>query len=103
VPDYASSASRKLDIELHALSQREDEWTIKVPAGYHVTRHPATAELDTPFGRYSLGYEEQPGKVVVKTMLAFKKTRITPAEYPAWRTFCEQVDRTFGQRIVVTK
>ncbi len=103
VPDYASVSARKLDIELHALSQREDEWTIKLPPGVHVTRHPAPAQLDTPFGRFALTFEEQPGKVVVKTMLAFKKSRITPAEYPAWRAFCEAVDRTFGQRIVVSK
>ncbi len=35
--------------------------------------------------------------------LAFKKARITPAEYPAWRAFCEAVDRNFGQSIEVSK
>jgi hypothetical protein len=39
----------------------------------------------------------------VKTSLAFKKVRITPAEYPAWRSFCEAVDRAFGQRMTVGK
>ena len=41
--------------------------------------------------------------MTVKTTLAFKKARVTPAEYPAWRAFCEAADRAFGQRFVVGK
>ena len=43
------------------------------------------------------------GKVVVRSSLTFKKARVTPAEYPAWRTFCEAVDRAFGQTMLVSK
>ncbi|HVY47708.1 MAG TPA: DUF3858 domain-containing protein, partial [Minicystis sp.] len=103
VPDYASLSTRRTDIELHALSERDDTWTVRLPAGMHVTRAPVPARVDTPFGRFSLAYEEQQGKVVVHATLAFKKARITPAEYPAWRSFCEAVDRAFGQRVVVGK
>ena len=68
-----------------------------------VLRAPQPAQLDTPFGRFSVTFEEGQGRVVVKSSLAFKKARIAPSEYAAWRTFCEAVDRAFGQRMAVGK
>ena len=103
VADYASLSRRALDVDLHALTQREDEWTIRLPAGMRVVRPATPAQLDTPFGRFSVSFEESPGKVVVRSSLAFKKARITPAEYPAWRAFCEAADQAFGQTMVVGK
>ena len=103
VGDYASLSKRALDLDLRALSLREDEWTIRLPAGTKVLRAPVPAQLDSPFGRFSIAFEESAGKMVVKTTLAFKKTRITPAEYAAWRAFCEAADRAFGQRMTVGK
>jgi tetratricopeptide (TPR) repeat protein/transglutaminase-like putative cysteine protease len=101
--DYASLSKRNLDVDLHALTQKDDEWTIKLPPGMKVLRAPQAGQADTPFGRFSVAFEESAGKVVVRTSLAFKKARITPAEYPAWRAFCETVDRGFGQSIVVSR
>jgi cellulose synthase operon protein C len=103
VADYASLSKRALDVDLRALSLREDEWTIRLPPGTKVLRSPIASQLDSPFGRFSIAFEESAGKVVVKTTLAFKKARITPAEYPAFRTFCEAADRAFGQRMTVGK
>jgi tetratricopeptide (TPR) repeat protein len=103
VREYASLSTRLLDIDIHALSTREDEWTVHLPAGMHVTRAATPAHADTPFGRYAVTFEESPGKVVIKTTLAFKKVRITAAEYPAWRAFCEAVDRAFGQTMAVSR
>lgn len=101
--DYASLSKRTLAIDLHALTQKDDEWTIKLPPGMKIARPAQPAQLDTPFGRFSIAFEESAGKVIVKSSLAFKKARITPAEYPAWRAFCEAVDRGFGQSIVVSR
>jgi hypothetical protein len=103
VPAYASLSKRTLDVDLHALTTRDDEWTIRLPPGTHVTRAATPAHLDTPYGSFSIAFEEGAGKVVVKSSLAFKKARITPAEYPAWRVFCEAVDQAFGQSMVVSR
>ena len=64
---------------------------------------PTAQTADTPFGNFAISTSEQNGKVSVKSTLSFKKPRITPAEYPAWKSFCEAVDRAFGQRIVIGK
>jgi hypothetical protein len=101
--DYASLSSRKLDLLLPALSTREDEWVVRLPAGMKVIRAPLALQKDTPFGKFEIAVEQGPGRVTVKSSLALKKARITPAEYAEWRLFCEAVDRAFGQRIVVSK
>jgi hypothetical protein len=66
-------------------------------------RTPLPQDLDTQFGRFSISVEQLPGKVVVRSRLSLKKIRIKPSEYTAFRTFCETVDRAFGQRIVIGK
>ena len=103
VADYASLSKRTVGIDLRALTSREDEWTIRLPPGMKLLRPPTPATLDSPFGRFSVAFEEGPGKVTVKTVLAFKKARIAPSEYASFRTFCEAVDRAFGQRMAVGK
>jgi len=101
--DYASLSSRKLDLLLPAMTAREDEWVVRLPAGMKVVRAPLPLQKDTPFGKFDIAVEQAPGKVTVKSHLTLRKARVTPAEYEAFRIFCESVDRAFGQRIVVSK
>jgi tetratricopeptide (TPR) repeat protein/transglutaminase-like putative cysteine protease len=103
VPEYAPASTRRLDVQLNALTTREDEWVIRIPQGMKVTAAPAPDKKDTPYGRYEITVEQAPAKITVKSSLAFKKARIPPAEYAAWRAFCDSVDRAFGQRIIVSK
>jgi hypothetical protein len=101
--DYASLSTRTLDLVLPALTTREEEWSFRLPAGMRAARTPLPQDLDTQFGRFSISVEQLPGKVVVRSRLSLKKIRIKPSEYTAFRTFCETVDRAFGQRIVIGK
>ena len=101
--DFASLSSRTLDLIVPALTAREEEWTLRVPTGMRVTRAPLPQDLDTPFGKLSIAVEQSAGKIVVRSRLAFKKVRIKPSEYMSFRTFCETVDRAFGQRVVIGK
>jgi tetratricopeptide (TPR) repeat protein len=96
-------ASRSTDVVLPALTSREDEWVIHVPPGMKVARAPLPETQDTPFGRFSIQVVESGNKLVVTSKLAMKKTRITPAEYPRFKLFCEAVDRWFGQRVVLSR
>ncbi|MBK8252144.1 MAG: DUF3857 domain-containing protein [Polyangiaceae bacterium] len=99
----AAKSSRTQPVVLGSHSMREETWTIKVPSGMKATRVPLPLSMDSPFGSFSVKVEEASGKVTVKSTLVLKKARIMPGEYLAWRTFCEQVDRAFGQRIVIGK
>jgi hypothetical protein len=101
VPAYASLSARRQDIRLHVRSTLEDEWQIRVPTNYKVKSLPETVQKDTPFGSFAVATEQAAGKVSVRSTVTFRKTRITPSEYPAWRAFCEAADRAFAQRLVL--
>ncbi|WP_437732255.1 DUF3857 domain-containing protein [Sorangium sp. So ce1335] len=101
--DFASLSTRTRDVIIPALTTRRDEWTIRVPQGWRVTRAPLPQELDTPFGKFSISVEQSAGKVVIRSQIALARSRIKPSEYMAFRTFCETADRAFGQRVVLGK
>ncbi|KYF65432.1 DUF3857 domain-containing protein [Sorangium cellulosum] len=101
--DFASLSTRTRDVIIPALTTRREEWSIRVPQGWRVTRAPLPQDLDTPFGKFSISVEQSAGKVVVRSQIALTRSRIKPSEYVAFRTFCETADRAFGQRVVLGK
>jgi cellulose synthase operon protein C len=103
VADLAPSSKRTLDVVIGALTTREEEWVLKVPAGARLQKVPAPQKIDSPFGHFELSVEQVAGKITVRTSLSFKKARVVPSEYAQFRAFCEAVDRGFNQRIVVSK
>jgi tetratricopeptide (TPR) repeat protein/transglutaminase-like putative cysteine protease len=101
VPTFASLSTRKQDIRLHVRSTLDDELVIHLPPSLKVRSLPEPMQGDTPFGAFSISAESAGGKVILKSSLAIRKTRIKPAEYAAWRSFCESADRAFSQRLVL--
>lgn len=103
VAELAPSSKRTLDVVIGALTTRDEEWVLKVPAGAKLTKVPTPQKIDSPFGHFEMSVEQASGKVTVRTSLSFKKVRVAPSEYAQFRSFCEAVDRGFNQRIVVSK
>ncbi len=103
VSELARSSKRTLDVVIGALTTREEEWVVKVPAGAKLLKVPAPQKIDSPFGHFEMYVEQAAGKVTVRTSLSFKKPRVSASEYAQFRAFCEAVDRGFNQRIVVSK
>jgi hypothetical protein len=58
------------------------------------------ASGSSAFGAYKVEVENANGTVRVKTSITLSKTRVRADEYPAFRAFCEEVDRALGQRLV---
>ena len=56
----------------------------------------------SPFGTYDVTTESSAGVLRVKTTVTLTKTRIDASEYPAFRAWCEEVDRALGQRATVS-
>jgi transglutaminase-like putative cysteine protease len=101
VRDYAPLIGRKLDVRVPSQWTSIDDWTVHLPAAAKIKNVPVPAKGSTPFGSYALEVETSAGLLHVKTTIAMTKTRISPGEYPAFRAFCEQVDRILGQRATV--
>ncbi len=102
VREYASLSQRKLDVRLRAQSTSVSDHTIKIPAASRVLTAPVATSGSSPFGSYAITVENANGVVHVKTTVAIQKTRISVAEYPAFRAFCESADRALGQRLVLS-
>jgi tetratricopeptide (TPR) repeat protein len=101
VRDYAPLAARRLDVKMFAQWTQEDDWTLRLPPGAKVKSAPATSHGSSPFGSFSVDVTNEGLSLRVRTTVTLAKTRVTAGEYPAFRAFCEQVDRALGQRATV--
>ena len=102
VREYATLSQRKRDLRIFSLTTDESETTVKLPGGSKVTGSPRATKGDSPFGGYAVDVDVKGTEVRTKTRVWLKKSRVSAAEYPAFRAFCEEVDRALGQRVTYT-
>ena len=100
-PSYASLSQRRHDVRLLAFSTLEDVYTVKLPPGAKVVSAPSNAAKDGPFGSYSVSVQTDKDQVTISSRILVKVARVTPKDYPAWKTFCEEADRALNPRLVV--
>jgi tetratricopeptide (TPR) repeat protein len=101
VRDYASLASRALDVRLYAQWTQDDDWTVRLPPGSRVKSMPSPSQGSSPYGSYQVDVEANGNLLHVRTRVTLAKTRIAANEYTAFRAWCGQVDRALGQRATV--
>lgn len=101
VRNFASLASRKLDVRLLAQFTEQDDWIVRLPAGAKVRSLPSSTRSGGPFGTYELDVEQAGNVLHAKTTVTLQKTRVAASEYGAFRSWCEEVDRALGQRAIV--
>ena len=101
VRDFAPLSARKFDVRMYAQWTQEDDWTVRLPPGAKVKSVPVSANGSSPFGSYEVRVTTDAGSLHVMTTVTLAKTRVTAAEYGAFRAWCEQVDRALGQRAMV--
>lgn len=102
VRSWAPLSSRRRDMRIFALSTEVNETIVKLPQGAKVIGPPRSAEGKSPFGFYKVDVETTGNVVRVTTTVAITKSRISVAEYAAFRTFCERADRELGQSLTFT-
>ncbi|MDP9151132.1 MAG: DUF3857 domain-containing protein [Myxococcota bacterium] len=101
VRDYAPLVVRKLDVRLHARSTEEEDWTVHLPPRATVRSLPSSAKGASPFGSYEVTVQSSGSTLHARTTVRMAKTRISPIEYSAFRSWCETVDRALGQQATV--
>jgi hypothetical protein len=101
VQTLASLPSRTHDLLLPAPWTTVEELHFALPAGARLEAVPQDKILETPFGSATLRYQRQGNELVVTTSVQFRKLRITPSEYSAFRNFCAQVENAFRAEIKV--
>lgn len=100
-PLYASLSTRKQAVRLPPIGTLDNVFVIRLPAGVKVKSLPPSAKGETRFGSYSVGIEEQQGKIVVHSRLTIRVFDVTPNDYAAWRAFCAEADAALTPRLVV--
>jgi transglutaminase-like putative cysteine protease/Tfp pilus assembly protein PilF len=101
VQKLAPLATRTQDLLLPAPWTTEEELHFVLPTGASAGFVPRDKTLQTQFGSATLKYERRGRELVVRTSVQFRKLRIRPDEYPAFRDFCGQVERAFREEIKV--
>jgi hypothetical protein len=100
-PSFASLSTRTQDVMTLGFSTTEDSVTVELPPGAQIVSAPEPAKGDNRFGSYFVEVTRDKDKIVVKSKVAVKVSRIKPQDYPAWRRFCEDADRALAPRLVV--
>ena len=98
---FAAREKRDFDLVLGPQRSETDEFEVALPDGHEVAAKPAKTELDGKFGRYSLSAETVGKNLVIRRFLMLKTTRVAVADYPAFRDFCQEVDRAESEIITI--
>jgi hypothetical protein len=100
-PTYASLSQRRQDVHLVAFSTVDETFTLKLPPGSRVISTPVKTQHATPFGSVAIDVQQEAEQVTIHSRLVVRATRIRPAQYAAWRKFCEMADRALSVPLIV--
>jgi hypothetical protein len=95
----APLSKRQYPVELGAPWRSEFTYNVRLPSGFSFADGPITVEKTSPFGSYE--YKLSPSKdgITVTGHVSFAVDKVTPDQYSAFRSFLEEVDRTFSRRL----
>jgi tetratricopeptide (TPR) repeat protein len=99
----APQSKRTYPIDLGTPYQHEFHYVVHLPTGYSATELPAAADKTTPFGSFHYDLKTSPEGLVVHGTVSFVVSEVKPASYDAFRSFLEELDRTFSRRVRVAR
>ena len=99
VAALAESGTRTQDLVLPLPWTTEEEIRIALPEGTEVTSMPRDQNVNSAFGSLRLHYKKAPGEVIIQSHVQFERARVSAQEYPAFRQFCLQAERSFRNEI----
>ena len=97
----APSPTREQELLLQAPWTTEEEVHIKLAAGAALASLPGDLHVESEFGSATLRYTRTGNELVVFSSIQFRKTRIEPREYPAFRAFAETLESAFRRELQV--
>jgi transglutaminase-like putative cysteine protease/thioredoxin-like negative regulator of GroEL len=102
VAALAGASTRTQDLVLPSPWTTEEEIHIALPDGTEVTSLPRDQNISSSFGLVQLHYKKSGGEIVVQSHVQFEKARVSVQDYPAFRQFCAQVERSFRNEITLS-
>ncbi|HKD78259.1 MAG TPA: DUF3857 domain-containing protein [Candidatus Angelobacter sp.] len=98
----AAASTRTQDLVLPSPWTTEEEIHIALPQGAEIAALPHDQNVSGPFGSVRLHYKKSGGEILVQSHVEFATARVSAQDYPAFRQFCSQVERSFRSEIVVS-
>ncbi len=101
-PRWPRASTRTQDLVLPSPWTTEEEIHVALPEGAEVTALPHDQNITSAFGSVRLHYKKSGGEIVVQSHVQFEKARVSAQDYPAFRQFCSQAERSFRNEITVS-
>lgn len=99
---YARLGHRQWPLVLGYPWRHEEEVRYRLPEGARIVSTPASRTIASRFGQFTLSVDEtRQGAVGVRSALVVEKSRIEPAEYPAFRAFLRETDALLAEHLIV--
>lgn len=99
---YARLGRRQWPLVLAYPWHHEEELTYRLPEGARLVHSPASRQINSRFGEFTLAVENRGrGMVTVKSALRVENNRIEPSEYADFRSFLRDTDAALAERLVV--
>ena len=102
VAALAAASTRTQDLVLPSPWTTEEEIHVSLPPGAEVATLPHDQNITSTFGSLQLNYKKSHGEIVVQSHVEFEAARVSAQDYPAFRQFCSQVERSFRNEITVS-
>jgi transglutaminase-like putative cysteine protease len=102
VAALAAASTRTQDLVLPSPWTTEEEIHIALPEGAEVISLPRDQNITVAFGSLRLHYKKSAGEVIVQSHVQFEKARVSAQDYPAFRQFCIQAERSFRNEITLS-
>jgi transglutaminase-like putative cysteine protease len=84
-------------------SYSKDEVEFNVPEGYKVYHLPEPMERKNQYFEFRSSYLQEGEKIFYQGEFIRKAIRITPEEYPTYRKFCHEMEKSFKRSVLFRK
>jgi cellulose synthase operon protein C len=101
--EWAPLSVRKLPLDLGGPAVSRHEVRVALPPGFRLAEAPPAARGESPFGSFEVSYREERGALVAEARVTRTVSRVSPAEYPAFRAWVADLDRAVGRRVRVAR
>ncbi len=98
----AAPAERTQPLLLSAPWTTEEELHIRLAKGISLVSIPSDLNVENQFGSATLRYARENDELVVYSSVQFRKLRIEPEEYSAFRGFVQILDESFRRELQVS-
>lgn len=99
VESYAALSTRRQELVLKHPWSNQFTYRYALPPGFTPGELPSDLDVKSPFGQVRLRYRVEEGALVIDGQVSLELTRISPADYPAFRNFLSEIDRGFQRRV----